>query len=88
MQDYKLPVSYTHLHEVTGDEKYITTSIVKLKSELKPMFYQTHKSCLVNLDNVREIDYSTSTIYFKNGDTTNLIAPSARKGLKQIVGEF
>ena len=69
-------------------EKYITTSIVKLKSELKPMFYQTHKSCLVNLDNVREIDYSTSTIYFKNGDTTNLIAPSARKGLKQIVGEF
>ena len=27
-------------------------------------------------------------IYFKNGDTTNLIAPSARKGLKQIVGEF
>ena len=76
------------IHDVSGDEKYITTSIVKLKSELKPMFYQTHKSCLVNLDNVREIDYSTSTIYFKNGDTTNLIAPSARKGLKQIVGEF
>lgn len=76
------------IHEVTGEEKYITTSIVKLKSELKPMFYQTHKSCLVNLDNVREIDNSTSTIYFKNGDTTNLIAPSARKGLKQIVGEF
>lgn len=76
------------IHEVTGEEKYITTSIVKLKSELKPMFYQTHKSCLVNLDNVREIDYSTSTIYFKNGETTNLIAPSARKGLKQIVGEF
>ena len=52
----------------------------KTKSELKPMFYQTYKSCLVNLDNVREIDYSTSTIYFKNGDTTNLIALQQERG--------
>lgn len=76
------------IHEVSGEQKYITTSIVRLKNKLKPMFYQTHKSCLVNLDNVSEIDYSTSTIYFKNGETTNLISPASRKGLKKYVGEF
>lgn len=76
------------IHEVSGDQKFVTTSIVKLKGKLKPMFYQTHKSCLVNLDNVREVDYSTSTIYFKNGEKTNLISPASRKGLKKYVGEF
>lgn len=76
------------IHEVSGEQKYITTSIVKLKNKLKPMFYQTHKSCLVNLDNVSEIDYATSTIYFKNGETTHLISPASRKGLKKYVGEF
>ncbi len=76
------------IHEVNGEQKSIATSIVRLRTKLKPLFFQTHKSCLVNLDNIREIDYSNSIIHFKNGETTNLIAPSARKELKKIVGEF
>ena len=76
------------IHEVNGEQKFITTSIVRLKSKLKPTFFQTHKSCLVNLDNIRQIDYANYTIYFKNGDKTTLVAPSARKELKKIVGDF
>lgn len=76
------------IHQVNGEEKNIGTSIVRLKPKLKPLFYQSHKSCLVNLSNISEVDYSKSIIYFKNGDKTDLIAPSARKGLKKYVSEF
>lgn len=76
------------IHETSGEEKQITTSIVKLKERLNPMFFQSHKSCLVNLDNIKKIDYANFTIYFKNGDSTNLLTPSARKELKKIVQDF
>lgn len=76
------------IHLTNGDEKYITRSIIKLKEELGPMFYQTHKSCVVNVDNIRRIEYTKYIIYFKNGDKTNLLTPSARKELKERVGDF
>ncbi len=76
------------IHLSSGEEKYITKSIVKLKEDLGPMFYQTHKSCVVNVENIRDIEFSKFTIYFKNGDSTNLLTPSARKELKERVGDF
>lgn len=76
------------IHLANGDEKYITKSIVKLKEELGPMFYQTHKSCVVNTENIRDIEYSKCIINFKNGDSIDLLTPSARKGLKKYVEIF
>lgn len=76
------------IHLSNGEEKYITKSIVKLKEDLGPMFYQTHKSCVVNVDNIRDIEFSKFIIHFKSGDSTNLLTPSARKELKERVGEF
>ena len=76
------------IHVVEGEPKQIMTSIVKLKKELEPLFFQSHKSCLVNLENIKTIDYKNYTIYFKNGDYTMLLTPSGRKELRQIVGEF
>lgn len=76
------------IHLANGNEKFITKSIVKLKEDLGPMFYQTHKACIVNVDNIKHIEYSKFTIHFKNGDSTNLLTPSARKGLKKHVGDF
>lgn len=76
------------IHLTNGEEKFITRSIVKLKNDLGPMFYQTHKSCVVNVDNIRNIEFSKFIIYFKNGENTNLLTPSARKELRERVGEF
>ena len=45
------------IHLTNGEEKFITKSIVKLKDDLGPMFYQTHKSCVVNIDNIRNIEF-------------------------------
>ena len=76
------------IHLTNKDEKQIGTTIAKLMEELKPIFYQTHKSCIVNLTNIKYIDYAKYTIYFKNGDSTNLLTPSARKELKNRVGSY
>lgn len=76
------------IHLANGDEKGIVSSIIALKEKLGPMFYQTHKACLINLSNIRHIDYVNFTIYFKNGDSTDLLTPAARKGLRKYVGSY
>ncbi len=76
------------IHLVNKDKKIIPTTILKIKKELSPMFFQSHKSCLVNVDNIKFIDYKNYTIYFKNGDSTNLLSFEARKELRKIVGDY
>ena len=74
------------IHLVDGETKEVITSITKMKEQLGNTFFQTHKSCLVNLDNIKHIDFAKFTIYFKNGDSTSLLTPAARKELRKRVG--
>ena len=67
------------------EEKTVAKTILNIKKELSPMFFQTHKSCLVNLDNIKYINFAKFTIYFKNGDSTNLLSHEARKELRKLV---
>lgn len=76
------------IHLTNKDEKFISDTIMKLKQDLGSPFFQTHKSCLVNLDNIKFIDYAKFTIYFKNGDSTLLLTPAARKELRKRVGSY
>lgn len=76
------------IHEINGNEKYITASIIRLKDILEPLFIQSHKSCLVNKDNIKEVDFSKGVIYFKNGDSTDLVTVAGRKVLREFVGDF
>lgn len=76
------------IHLLNKEKIYITTTITKLSEKLKPLFYQSHKSCLVNLENITRIDFVNSIIYFKNGDTTDMLTVSAKKGLKDYVEDF
>ena len=80
----KLPVqNKCAIHLTNGKEKYATSTLTKLEEELKPLFFKTHKSCLINLSNIKYIEYNKYTVYFKNGDSTCLMTPSARKELKE-----
>ena len=76
------------IHLMNKDEKTIAKTILNIKKELGTMFFQTHKSCLVNIDNIKVIDYKNYTIYFKNGDSIDLLSFEARKELRQIVGDY
>lgn len=76
------------IHLLNNEEVYMTTSITKLEQQLKPLFYQSHKSCLVNLENIKRIDFTNSIIYFKNGDSTDMLTVKAKKGLRSYVEDF
>lgn len=76
------------IHLLNKESIYITTTITKLAENLKPLFYQSHKSCLVNLENITRIDFVNSIIYFKNGDSTDMLTVNAKKGLKDYVEDF
>ena len=76
------------IHLVNKEEKPIARTILNLKKELSPAFFQSHKSCLINLDNVKSINFAKFTIYFKNGESTNLLSYEARKELRKIVGNY
>lgn len=76
------------IHLTSKETKYIADTITNILKKLSPLFFQTHKSCIINLDNIRCIDYAKYTIYFKNGESINLLTPSARKELRAIVGDY
>lgn len=71
------------IHLVDGETKEVTTSIAKMKEQLGNTFFQTHKSCLVNLKNIKNIDYSNCIITFQNGDKTTLFAVATKKELRE-----
>ena len=76
------------IHLTNKETRPIAKTISAVKKELTPMFFQSHKSCLINVDNIKFIDYKRYTVYFKNGDSTNLLTFEARKELRKIVGDY
>lgn len=76
------------IHLTSGKEKYIVSSLTKLEEEFRPLFFKTHKSCIVNLSNIKYIEYSKYIIHFKNGESTDLLTIAARKELKEYVGDL
>lgn len=66
----------------------IGMTISDLLKELGPNFYRTHKSCIVNLDKVKKINYSENIITFTNGVSEYLLSNRNKKGLKDYVGNY
>ena len=71
---------------VTEKGKYkikesITSIENKLKNDLR--FFKTHRSCIINLHNVRLLELSTNTIYFIGSKEINLLCRNRKKELKE-----
>ena len=81
-------VSRCIIHFVNDKPKYVKKSLTSFESELKPLFFRTHKACLVNLDNISKVEYAESIIHFKNGESTPLLSSNNKKELKSRVGSF
>lgn len=62
--------------KTVNKEYLINKNFVEIQSLLNDNFIQTHRSCMVNIDNVKEINSSNNIIRFENGDTTNLLSKS------------
>ena len=61
------------------------TSLVKI---LGPSFYQSHKSCIVNIEQIKRINYSDCTITFNNDKTVYLLSSRNKKGIKEYVANY
>ena len=48
--------------------KHTLKTITSMEKELSPLFYRSHKACLVNLENISKVEYAKFTIHFKNGE--------------------
>ncbi len=67
---------------VTKDKEYETNLTLKeLKEKLKGNFIYTHRSCVVNLSNVKSFDTNNRKIIFINGKSTDLLS---RKYIKEV----
>ncbi len=68
----------------TKDDSFIEYMTVKgIESLLKrdPRFLKTHRSCIINTENVSSIDCKNNIILFKNGESINKISRANKKNL-------
>ncbi len=66
----------------------INKTISNLVDILGPSFYQSHKSCIVNIEQIKKINYSDSTITFNNGQTVYLLSSRNKKGIREYVANY
>ena len=63
------------LRIVTKSNEYETNETLKsIKERLKGKFIYTHRSCIVNLKNVKTFDFANRRIYFTNNNEIDLLS--------------
>lgn len=71
-----------------GSQFEIISSITKLAKELGPSFFQSHKSCIVNVEKIKKVNYSDNTITFINNECVYLLSNRNKKKLKEYVANY
>ena len=72
------------IHTLKSDF-YISKSINWLEKNLGGPFIKTHQSCIVNINNIKNIIYGRNQIIFKNGLKTCLLTDKSKKEVKDRV---
>lgn len=65
---------------------YIAKSINWLEENLGSNFLKTHQSCIVNIDNIKNVDFSSNVITFRSGISTSLLANKKKREVRDRVG--
>lgn len=71
--------------KTTYNEFAVGKTMNEMIEELGPNFYLSHRSCLVNLDKVKSVNWKDNIIYFDNGEKIDLLSRDRKKGLKEYV---
>ena len=71
-----------------GDAFEINATITSLKKRLGPNFFQSHKSCIINIDKVKKINYTDNTITFRNNECVYLLSNRKKKELREYVANY
>ena len=97
---YNIPLNkILYIEKVTGDKKCIIRCEGKKRyeviaplrfiiSKLSEEFYQTHKSCIVNVKQIAQVDFAYGLITFKDGSQTDLLSVRCKRGLRKHVEKY
>ena len=77
--NYTSIITKTHIYK-------IKESITKIENQVSnsPYFFKTHQSCIVNLRNIKKVDFQKHIIYFKNQEI-DLLSRNKKKALKELL---
>jgi len=84
VQDNPKCIIYTE----NGTKYEINSTITKLINILGPNFFQSHKSCIINIDKIKKINYADNTITFINNECVYLLSNRKKKELKEYVANY
>lgn len=71
-----------------GEQFQIMSSIADLTKRLGPSFFQSHKSCIVNIEKIKRINYADNTITFMNNESVYLLSNRRKKKLREYVANY
>lgn len=71
-----------------GSKYEMISTIIDMKDRLGPSFFQSHKSCLINVEKIKRVNYTENTITFLNDETLYLLSNRNKKGLKEYVAKY
>ncbi|MCI6266979.1 MAG: LytTR family DNA-binding domain-containing protein [Erysipelotrichaceae bacterium] len=71
-----------------GNQFEIITTISELAKKLGPSFFQSHKSCIVNIEKIKKINYADNTITFINNECVYLLSNRKKKQLREYVANY
>lgn len=63
----------------------VNENISKIMEELDGRFFQSHRSCIINTNYIKTVDFKGEKIVFNNGEQTYLLARSKKKELRRYV---
>ncbi len=66
-------------------EYSVCDNISSIMEKLDSRFFQSHRSCIVNKDYIKKIDFKDGKITFNNNEHLYLLARGKKKGLKEHV---
>ena len=69
--------------KAVGKEYYVRDTLTNVTKQLDNRFYQTHRACYVNLNNIKCADFKNDIIYFTNDDSIDYLSRNYKKGLKE-----
>lgn len=64
-------------------EYYVRDTLTNVAKQLDNRFYQTHRACYINLNNIKCADFKNDIIYFTNDDSIDYLSRNYKKGLKE-----
>lgn len=82
---FEIDPEYGHVNIVTKNKIFtVKKTISSILNELDDQrFMKTHKSCIVNLYNIEQIDMNEQVIYFINNKKTDLFSRNYKKEIQE-----